>query len=190
MISQDHWERYIPELNIHLTSVDEREGIRDRLEMAKVELVRRVLGNQAELYKDPNGKPLPVDHWHLSLSHSGSWLVLSKGSCNHGIDIQRKSAKIDRVAGKFMHPDEWSFAETQPLFASDYRWLLWCTKEALFKIYGTQVTFKEIYCLVDQILPKGSFICTFKNVTYRAVYEYFDDYCLVAVVEAQPYLQP
>jgi len=98
---------------------------------------------------DEHGKPYLVTlPYQISLSHSFDYaaVMISK---NHpvGIDIEQVKDKVERIAHKFMRPEELAFLDEahkiQQLYAC------WCAKEAVYKCNGE----KEV-SFVDNILLK------------------------------------
>ena len=93
----------------------------------------------------PSGAPLLVspDHdYHISISHSGSYvaLVLSEGPHGVGVDIQVASDKLPQVAPRFMSPTELAYYRHLTTSEAD-EWLytVWGLKEAAYKAYPIQV---------------------------------------------------
>lgn len=88
------------------------------------------------IHHEANGKPVlgDGDH-HISLSHSGDYAA-SVHSLKHpvGIDIEQLKPRIFKVRERFLSPEELGFISTEmPL---EHLYVLWCGKEALYKIYG------------------------------------------------------
>jgi 4'-phosphopantetheinyl transferase len=97
--------------------------------------------NHSISYLD-NGKPVVNGHIHFSLSHCLPYVAVVVSDRPCGIDLQKPEAKMLRIKDKFCHEEEWLAAEASasPL---DYVSLLWSAKEALFKVYGENLIFKE-----------------------------------------------
>ena len=89
-----------------------------------------------------NGKPVVNDEIHFSLSHCLPYVAVLVSSRPCGLDIQKAEEKMMRIKDKFCHEEEWAAAavSSSPL---DYVSLLWSAKEALFKVYGENLIFKE-----------------------------------------------
>jgi phosphopantetheinyl transferase len=93
---------------------------------------------------DGAGKPyLAGSHYHISVTHSGDLAgVIISSAGLAGIDIEKVRPKIEKVADRFLHPDEMA-----GIGAADRTLLLtvaWCAKEALYKMYGRKnLDFKE-----------------------------------------------
>jgi 4'-phosphopantetheinyl transferase len=98
---------------------------------------------------DEHGKPYLVTlPYHISLSHSFDYaaVMISK---KHpvGIDIEQIKEKVERIAHKFMRPNELSFINEAHKIPHLYA--CWCAKEAVYKCNGE----KEV-SFVDDILLK------------------------------------
>lgn len=94
------------------------------------------------IHKDAFGKPhLSEAKAHISISHTKNWgaAVLSTQTAV-GIDIECPRDQIQRIARKFLHPNEakWTQNDLGKLTQ------VWCAKEALYKLHGrTQLIFAE-----------------------------------------------
>ena len=129
-----------------LAKVEEEElgrlrGQGRRLEwLASRYLVHDLLSDEPEwdripLVKDEHGKPhLHGSPKHLSFSHSHQWVAVLLSEAPVGIDIQVFVAKIDRLSGKFLRPEE--LASLRPASRLEHLHFYWGAKEALYKSYG------------------------------------------------------
>ncbi|NUO01260.1 MAG: 4'-phosphopantetheinyl transferase superfamily protein [Saprospiraceae bacterium] len=93
------------------------------------------LALRSPILKDDSGKPyLAHDGLHLSISHSGEMAAAALASLPVGIDIQRPVDKIERIAHKFLRPEE------AVSLSLEHRLLhlhvYWGAKETLYKAYG------------------------------------------------------
>ncbi|HQW12240.1 MAG TPA: 4'-phosphopantetheinyl transferase superfamily protein [Saprospiraceae bacterium] len=87
------------------------------------------------MMKTKNGKPVLINNPdHISITHSGSLLALSRGSSPHGIDLEHIDPRIIRLAEKFCNASE----VVAPSFCNEVLWytLIWSCKEALYKVDG------------------------------------------------------
>lgn len=93
---------------------------------------------------DEIGKPfLNSENELISISHSEKMAAVqisSKKIC--GIDIQRLSPKMERLAPKFINEQEAAFIPKD--LSLDYLNLIWTMKEAVFKHFGSNLEFKRI----------------------------------------------
>jgi 4'-phosphopantetheinyl transferase len=85
---------------------------------------------------DEHGKPYLVDlPYHISLSHSFDYAaVMISKTRPVGIDIEQIKEKVERIAHKFMGPEEMAFIDDQHKIQQLY--VCWCAKEAVYKCYG------------------------------------------------------
>lgn len=100
------------------------------------------------LAKDAFSKPFFPEHRHLScsLSHShGIVGALLAREAPVGCDIQVIVPKMDKLAHKFMHPDEQAFVLEHPAgMHSELYHIFWTAKESLYKAYGIKaLDFRE-----------------------------------------------
>jgi phosphopantetheinyl transferase len=133
---------------------------------------------------DEHGKPYLVDlPYHISLSHSFDYaaVMLSK-TRPVGIDIEQIKEKVERIAHKFMRPEEMAFISDQHKIEQLY--VCWCAKEAVYKCYGQkEVSFADNILLesfkfdhageVNAHLIKDNV-----NLDYRVDYLQYEDYMI------------
>jgi phosphopantetheinyl transferase len=120
-------------------------GSRKKQWLAYRILIRSLLSPRIyQVEYDEAGKPfLAGSHYHISVTHSGDLAgVIISSAGLAGIDIEKVRPKIEKVADRFMHPDE-----IDRIAESDRTRMLtmaWCAKEALYKMYGRKnLDFKE-----------------------------------------------
>lgn len=67
----------------------------------------------------------------LSITHTRGWLamLLSDGEEAVGIDIERLSDRVERIASRFIRPDE-------AVATTNEKLLLWSAKEAVYKLFS------------------------------------------------------
>jgi 4'-phosphopantetheinyl transferase len=93
---------------------------------------------------DAHGKPYLVNlPYHISLSHSFDYAAVMVSKKNNvGIDIEQVKEKVERIAHKFMRPEEMAFIGTKNRIKQLY--VCWCAKEAVYKCYGQkEVSFAD-----------------------------------------------
>jgi 4'-phosphopantetheinyl transferase len=139
---------------------------------------------------DEHGKPYLVTlPYHISLSHSFDYAAVMISKRNPvGIDIEQIKEKVERIAHKFMRPEELAFVnennKIQHLYAC------WCAKEAVYKCNGE----KEV-SFIDNILlqpfnfePRGTIKAKLhnnnKNLGYNVEYLQYEDY-MIGYVKGQ-----
>jgi len=82
------------------------------------------------------GKPyLPGNSCYFSLAHSGDYAVAILSTQGPvGIDVEKVSTKIERIAHKFLRPEELAFISPEDRI--NHLTLCWCAKETIVKWYG------------------------------------------------------
>ncbi len=90
--------------------------------------------HDSELCYADNGKPFIKNvGGHVSISHSGKWLLLSFNEKEEtGVDVELVKNKVRNIQTKFLN-------ENERLFASDNTeilTILWAAKEAVYKAFG------------------------------------------------------
>lgn len=107
-------------------------------------LLRKMLETETyiDCKVDEHGKPYLANMPHqISLSHSFDYaaVMVSKDK-TVGIDIELIKNKIERIAYKFMSPEEMKFID--PANTTEHLYMCWCAKEAIYKLHGKkQVSF-------------------------------------------------
>lgn len=134
---------------------------------------------EAKIIYDINGTPILVDNnRYVSISHSNDKAAIIVGDKKVGIDIEKVSDKIEKIASKFMHASEF-------LFAKDIRTktICWCAKEALYKFDGAgKIIFAEDIIVESfEVQAKGEITASFRNNRYCLHYELIDEFVLVYV---------
>ncbi|MDB5001566.1 MAG: 4-phosphopantetheinyl transferase [Mucilaginibacter sp.] len=133
---------------------------------------------------DSHGKPYLVSlPYHISLSHSFDYAAVMISKSSHvGIDIEQVKQKVERIAGKFMRPEEMAFIDQQQKI--DHLYVCWCAKEAVYKCYGQkEVSFvNNIFLRPFDYQPEGTVQATLDkdavNFSYRVNYLKYEDYMI------------
>ena len=128
------------------------------------------------------GKPYLSNGTELSISHAGDYAVIALNSEKKcGIDIEKISAKVERIKNKFLNSTE--LETTTSLEALT---IFWCAKEALYKLYGEkEIIFNEQLFITEEIKPyrlKGRIKTTKNEEYYDLEVEKIDDYILVYTI--------
>lgn len=133
---------------------------------------------------DEHGKPYLVSlPYHISLSHSFDYAaVMISRKKPVGIDIEHVKEKVERIAARFLSPDELKFIDPQQKI--EHLYACWCAKEAIYKCYGQkEVSFMEDIALrpfaftgegqANAILTKGDI-----KIDYTVGYLQYDGYMI------------
>ena len=84
------------------------------------------------------GKPQLKDGRFISISHDKNFVGIILHEHEVGLDIQTVEERIHRIAHKFCNENELA-----QFHSTEERTAIWCTKEAIFKFFGTDVPFAE-----------------------------------------------
>ena len=84
------------------------------------------------------GKPVLRNGRFISISHDRNFVGIIFPEEEIGLDIQTVEERIHRIAHKFCNEDELNQFQS-----TEERTAIWCTKEAIFKYFGTDVPFAE-----------------------------------------------
>ena len=106
------------------------------------------------LIADTRKPYLQNEQYHFSISHCGNYAAAIVSATHRvGIDIEIPSAKVQRIAHKFIHQNETQFFVNSEWLAVNgqrqtvnyqLQTILWSAKEAIFKWYSLgNVDFKE-----------------------------------------------
>lgn len=106
--------------------------------------------------RDDWGKPHLQDSlYEISISHTTGRAAVIAGPKPVGVDIQELVEKIERIAQKFMRPDE--LESLRPPYRLEHLHVYWGAKESLYKAYGKrQLDFREhIFIQPFSFQPEG-----------------------------------
>lgn len=107
-------------------------------------VVRQLLG--CSVGYEPSGRPVALGYeGHISVSHAAGYVAFMVSDRRCGVDIEASDRDFSRAAPKFVGPRE---AEL-----TDDLSIIWCAKEAIFKITG-RVNLLDIH--IDKIESKTS----------------------------------
>jgi 4'-phosphopantetheinyl transferase len=128
-------EEVVAELGVYKSEHRKMESIAARL------MLHRLTESASpwRLEKDVHSKPFFTEHsqWHCALSHSHGLAaaMISNRAC--GIDLQRFTAKMASLAHKFVNKTEaaWISGHSTENHLDLYH-LIWCAKEAMYKVHG------------------------------------------------------
>jgi len=145
-----------------------------------------------EIVYSDSSQPLFVEApYKLSISHSGNMVaVLVSGETEVGVDIQRQTSKLERIAHKFMSNQEKieydKVPESDQLY---YLSILWGAKESMFKLYGKgDLDFREnLLVNAFDVKSQGDFTGMVRKaetmIDIDGVYAKLDNFVLVYVLE-------
>lgn len=138
---------------------------------------------------DEYGKPcLEGCSGEISVAHSGRYACLIFSLEKHvGVDIEEVKPRVFGLAHKFLNPVEYEYRFHS--HAVESICLIWCAKEALYKLYGKGgLSFREDLH-IDQFVYSGNGTITGyikssdgNGERFTLYYESIDDYILVYVI--------
>ena len=108
-------------------------------------LIRTIVKPPGQILMDWNklGQPIVLNYdFKVSISHCKQMAAAIVGDRDSGVDIELASAKVERIAKKFVRDDEFEFIPKH--LKQEYYMVIWAAKEALFKMKGGGgIDFKE-----------------------------------------------
>jgi 4'-phosphopantetheinyl transferase len=97
-----------------------------------------------------SGKPILNNGKHISISHSFQFAAIAISDSVIGIDIEQNRDKIKKIASKFVGNETLFLNEEKEI---EHLTMLWCAKEALYKIHPDGgLSFKE-HLPIDSFQP-------------------------------------
>jgi 4'-phosphopantetheinyl transferase len=130
-------------------------------------MLRAVYGYDVTIEHNVAGKPL-LSGTNISISHTcGYAAILLSQQHEVGVDIEYLSERINKIAPRFLRPDE-------KAYTTEERLVNWCAKEAAYKLYSEDnLTYQEMRVGDERI----------DNLRREVSVEYTkrlnDSYCLV-----------
>lgn len=152
-------------------------------------LIQELLGKEAEIFYDKNGKPhLKNSAAHISLSHSYQYVAAIIDQKNPtGIDIQKITPKIIRIKEKYLSQNELTFLSGQQNIEKLH--VLWGAKECIYKEHGEgNIIFSQhIHVKPFDYKTRGEIIARLELKNYKKNfilgYKKLNDYMLVYIRE-------
>lgn len=152
---------------------DAAEKPRQRERQAEQELLLAMTGDsQLSIGHEPSGKPVLNAPLLISISHTRGYvsMLLSSGE-RVGVDIEFRSDRVERIASRFIRPDEQAPTVMDKL-------LLWSAKETVYKLFSED----RLMFFDMQTLSIGNHVLRMQNLKQNKVvdvyYEFTDDYVL------------
>ena len=111
---------------------------REAEKQGEIELLRQMLGYDVVLIHNEDGKPF-IKGYNISISHTKGFVaILLSKHLQVGIDIEYHSDRIQKIAQRFLRPDE-TYTTTSDLL------IAWCAKEAAYKLFSEEhLTYREM----------------------------------------------
>lgn len=119
------------------------------------------------VYNDVGAPQLVADSRNVSISHSNDFVFVAVSDNALGIDVQRYSDKLTRIADAYMNDAECRYIHTV-YFPADVppempdihnaerkRLLVWSAKEAIYKLYGGLSLKSDVTVNIRNVYRKG-----------------------------------
>lgn len=145
-------ESLLSSTDLNVESLKRIKGMNSELHRRAFLSVRMLLGefgySDSDLFYDSFGKPYLKDGKHISISHSYNFSTIVISSIEVGIDIEKQRSKIIKIGPKFIGYETFYLNKNDPSQIKKLTWV-WCTKEALYKLYGTPgINFKKHFMVL------------------------------------------
>lgn len=128
-----------------LVSLEKMTSLKRQTQWLAVRALLRQMNEPEEHAVDYNehGKPILQDRpEQISISHSEKMVAIQLSTSRYcGVDVQKWSDRMERLAPKFVNRDETAFIPIEQNL--DYLNLIWTMKEAVFKHFGSALEFKR-----------------------------------------------
>lgn len=144
---------YKEQLELHHFPVDRADEIKHpekvRQWFASRYLLCEIFPGAIQLYT--KRKPVLFNGPEISFSHSANLVAVMLSSFKSGIDIQVNTPKLEVIERKFVNPQDLLPFEgemrdsTNDISKMSILCKIWAIKEAVFKLYVTELPFKDIY---------------------------------------------
>lgn len=140
-------ESLLKETVLKPESLDRLYSMKSELHQRGFVSVRKLLAefgySDTDLYYDANGKPYLKDGKHISISHSYTFSAVIVSDDKVGVDIEKQRDKIKKIAHKFTGYEQDYLKPSDANYVKSLT-VIWCVKEALYKLFATQgLSFKQ-----------------------------------------------
>ena len=99
-------------------------------------MLREEFGCSILVEYTPSGRPeiknLPYKHISVSHCQGVVAVILSQRVC--GIDVERKERNFERIAERYLTPQEWAVCHDVGLAREQALAMIWCAKECMYKV--------------------------------------------------------
>lgn len=145
--SVEELEELLPQVDVPASRSQQR-----RKERLAVHLLLQQ-ANVTGLAYEESGKPILTDGRYISISHSHDWVCVAlHDSRPIGIDLECFSDRMLALSPRFMNTEELASLPHDKTVMH----LVWCAKEAAYKIYGdTLVDFRASMTVLPFVLSVG-----------------------------------
>lgn len=129
-------------------------------------VVRRELGRGVEIgYNEVGAPTLNLENMHLSVAHGAGRVAVVISDKRVGIDIESLERDFTSVSSRYMSAEEQALSTHKEWGA-----MVWCAKEALYKLYGERgLDLKHGIVLTDYDPEKGEISALLRQTTKARV---------------------
>ena len=129
-------------------------------------VVRRELGRGVEIgYNEVGAPTLNLENTHLSVAHGAGRVAVVISDKRVGIDIESLERDFTSVSSRYMSPEEQALSTHK-----EWEAMVWCAKEALYKLYGERgLDLKHDIVLTDYNPEKGEISALLRQTTKARV---------------------
>ena len=142
-------------------------------------LIKKEFGSWKTL-SNSNGKPYLFNkESEISITHDKKIVGIIKSEHPCGIDLQEVTLKVMRIKNKFINENDLYSASDKERDLT----ILWCAKEALYKINGDPNIFFKEHMIIEETSDQNIIIGKIIHPDYRQDYKmkvhFIENYCLV-----------
>lgn len=125
-------------------------------------VVRRELGRGVEIgYNEVGAPTINIENTHLSVAHGAGRVAVVISDKRVGIDIESLERDFTSVSSRYMSAEEQALSTHKEWGA-----MVWCAKEALYKLYGERgLDLKHDIVLTDYDPEKGEISALLRQTT-------------------------
>ena len=126
------------------------------------------------------GRPYMTNGKHISISHTGNYVVIVTSHLPVGVDIERPKKTLSRIQSRFLHPLD---AVSHPAHPADLLWI-WTAKESIYKLVNHPgLSFKKD--IQVQQIDKNHFSgwAIVNNLKIQLTYKAFDANFLMCIAQ-------
>ena len=129
-------------------------------------VVRRELGRGVEIEYNEVGAPtVNLENTHISVAHGAGRVAVAIADERIGVDIEALERDFAHVSSRYMSPKEQALSTQAEWLA-----MVWCAKEALYKLYGERgLDLKHDIVLTDYNPEKGEISALLRQTTKARV---------------------
>jgi phosphopantetheinyl transferase len=154
-------------------------------------LLAEVLGDDKEIAYHASGRPYLVDDsWQISISHTKGYAAIAYHRQHGvGIDIERLSSRVERIADRFTSSEEALYIGECNKHQRMMLYLInWSAKETLYKLFDSpsMAEFKEVFHVAPYALAEcgtmNATVCNAEKTLLAVSYRTFPEFvCTWAV---------